>query len=262
MPNIPLHINLDVLRGRLSTQLDGNLTSLETVIESINNGAYAANGFSTIGILKMTLSSPSPDVFKKQEINKCFKSSLSALQDFMDGLIAMKRMSASPIIMTKPVSSDEEIQAFIKETEERFIQEVSQDRKLKVPDKLEELNITELTIRAIVDGYFLIRNSLEHHKGLADRDITLIYREMTLVSGETEIDKLPFHTKENAGINLITRDISRIIPKNAQIEISELEMKNVINTIKVFVSIYSAQKVSDMINQPNPPTTPDTTPSA
>ena len=242
-----LHINLDFYHGRLVAELDSNLVALRTTLRSIEDGSYASAPLSNSGVLKMTLSMPDPAVLRKQEIEKCFKAVVGSLQDFMDRLIGILNMSRGKIIIDRSISTDAEFKQFFADIETRFIQEVARDKSLKVPHKLDILKVHDPVIRTMVDGYFAARNSIEHHKGLADRDIDLNYRIFTLLAGDKEITALPFQVTENTPIMLGARDGGRKILAHTQIEISEDEMENVTQTIRNFIALGMAQDVSAMM---------------
>ena len=241
-------INLKFFHYRISSDLDSHLVALQSTLRSIKDGTYSSSQMNNIGIMKMAMLIPDPETLKKKEINKCFKACVGSLQDFMDSLIGAINMCKSDIRSSKALSGKEEIEKFLQETQDKFIQDVARNKSLKVKDKLDLLQVTEPTIRKMVDGYFSTRNSIEHHKSFADRDVELVYREFKLLAGDMEIKTLPSQGSKNTGISMGAKDTIRVISKDSLIEISETEIENVIQSIKIFIATYMTQKAQEIIN--------------
>lgn len=245
---INLTINLQFFHNRIILDLDSHLVALQSVIRSIEDGSYSSSEMRNIGLMKMPIRIPDPKTLKQKEIDKCFKACVGSLQDFMDSLIGVINMCKSDIRPKKVLTGKQEVEKFLQETQDKFIQDIARDKNLKVRNKLDMLKIEDPIIRKMTDGYFGLRNSIEHHKNIADRDIELIYREFKLLAGDIEIKTLPFQAPENTGISIRTGDITRVISKNSLIEISETEIDNVIQSIKIVIATYIIQRAQEIVS--------------
>ena len=248
--NIPIHINLEVDRQKLLSELDSHFIVLKTILNSVDDGTYNLVKSSNSGIIKMVSTGLDPKKLKENEIAKCFKSCIGSLQDFMDKLIAIIRLKGARIMATRSVSNDVELQEFLNEKMASFLQDVAKDKKLKAPDKLNILQVNDPSIRAMVDGYFSLRNSIEHHKSIAGKDINFTYRRLAISADNLEITALPFQVSEGQNLKLEAKDETRFIPANSEIILTENEVEQTIECIKLFISIYMTNLVSAILVPP------------
>ena len=193
---INLTINLQFFHNKLVSYLDSHLIALQSTIRSIQDDSFNSSKMKNIGVMQMSMLIPTPEILKQQEINKCFKACVSSLQDFMDNLIGIINMCKSDIRPDKVLTGREEVEKFLQKTQDKFIQDIARDKNLKVRNKLDMLKVDNPTIRKMLDGYFSIRNSIEHHKNITDRDVELIYREFKFLAGDIEIKTLPFRAPQ------------------------------------------------------------------
>jgi len=244
-----LKVDFNGYINSLNSEIDSHFVSLKTTLKSIENISYLDHQTTGNTMVRMIISKPNPELFKKQEINKSFKEIICSLQDFMDKLIAVSKISKEQIIIKKSITDDEELRQFLFEVENSFIQKISKDKSLTSPKKLELFKLGDIELNKIIKNYFEIRNSLEHHKGIADREMILTCRKVIICVQDKEVELIPFDVEGGESITMKSKDVSRNIPINSQIEITETEIEETLTTIKVFIATALVAGISSSINK-------------
>jgi hypothetical protein len=178
--NIDLNIYADQLRGEISS----DLKTLQIIDDAVAHENYSTIGYQLRqGSLSSNVSVPPIEYLKLREISKCFKSIIGSLQDYMDKLIAVTRLSTERIVPTASANV-EDIMALLQEKFATHLINVSADRSLNIPRKLDLLlgAPEKLDIKEAVQSYFDIRNGLEHHKGIAKTARLMKYRRIGFAS--------------------------------------------------------------------------------
>lgn len=179
-----IDIDLSIYESRLRVQVGSDLTSLQIIYDAISQTDYNKRKY----ILKQgfTISEvgvPPFDFLLQREINKCFKSIMGSFQDYMDNLIAILRLKSEKITVP-PKATFEEVSKLLQNKFDEHLLNVSTDRSLNIPNKLNLLldKPEHQIYKVSIQSYFDVRNGLEHHKGIAKTDRVIRYRRMELSS--------------------------------------------------------------------------------
>ena len=179
-----INIDLSLYESRLRGDIASDLTTLQIAHDAISDPEYKNRKY----ILKQgftisEISVPPIDFLLQREINKCFKSIIGSLQDYLDNLIAILRLKIENITV-KSNTTKEEISELLQSKFNKHLLDVSTDRSLNIPRKLKIiLDQSEHQIyRDSVQSYFDIRNGLEHHKGIAKTQRVIRYKRLGLAS--------------------------------------------------------------------------------
>jgi len=183
-PSQKIDINLSIYESQLRREIASDLTTLQITFDAIskpdfNNKHYILRqGFTISQISVLPL-----DNLKRREINKCYKSIIGSLQDYLDNLISILRLKSENITVTFPMTQ-EEINNLLKSKFEKHLLEVSTDRSLNIPRKLNILlyKPEHQIYKESIQSYFDLRNGLEHHKGIAKEDRVIRYMRLGLAS--------------------------------------------------------------------------------
>jgi|GEM_PF-6131393 hypothetical protein len=128
---------LGIYESQLRAEIASDLRVLEIAHAAISSPDYDNKKY----ILKQKftiseISVPPIEFLKRREINKCFKSIIGSFQDYMDKLISILRLKSEKITLTPPITQNQ-INIFLSEEFEKHLLEVSTDRSLNVPKKLD-----------------------------------------------------------------------------------------------------------------------------
>lgn len=183
-PTNTISIDLGIYESQLRGEIASDLTSLQIAYEAISRPDYINKKF--VLTQKFTISEisvPPIEFLKRREINKCFKSIVGSLQDYMDKLISVLRLKSEGIKLTTPITSDE-LNRFLTRQFEKHLLDASTDRSLNIPKKLDLIldKLEHQIYKDSVQSYFNLRNGLEHHKGMAKTDRVIYYRRLGLAS--------------------------------------------------------------------------------
>lgn len=239
METLPISIKIDlsIYEAQLRGEIASDLTSLQLAYEGISSPEYSSRKFVLKqGITISEISVPPMDFQKRREINKCFKSIISSLQDYMDKLIALLKLKSENITIESLQSTDQ-IDKFIRDKFDSLLLQVSTDRSLNVPKKLDTLlyKIEHQVYKDAIQSYFHLRNGIEHHKGIAKVDRVIHYIRLGLAStAGYEIEKSG-PLGENEGLVLRTFNEEITYDKGGHLIITKDQLDSIILTLLIFV---------------------------
>ena len=237
IPSNKIDIDLNIYESILRGGIASDLTALQITYDAIshpdyNNRQYVLKqGFTT-----SVISVPPIDFLQQREINKCFKSIIGSLQDYMDNLIAILRLKSEKIIPTPNITMDE-IRKLLQQKFEGHLLDVSTNRSLNVPKKLEILldNPEHQVCKDSVKSYFEIRNGLEHHKGIAKTNRVIRYKRFGLAStaGYEVIELGPLGVGE--GLVLKTFDEEIAYDKGGVLLITRSQLDGIVLNLLILI---------------------------
>lgn len=244
---IPLNLNLNNYRLQLGLELNSHVIALKVILKSIDDDSYQQFSEMNIGLGgKMPLSIFDKEIFRQQEINKAYISIIRSFQNFIDKIIAAEKFVSSRHSAEKDVSSFKELEEYVQLMEDRSIQEVSTDKTLSFPKKLDCLQIDN-PIREILLGYSILRNNLEHHKDIASKDTILKLLISTLYINEIEVTNIPFEVKEGDILEHRSKVIERAISIGTKVKMLESEINEIVYTIQNEVAFNIVQEATQRI---------------
>ena len=178
-PSLKIDINLAVYEARLRSEIASDLSALELILNSFDSPGRNKKFIIKQNITLAEISIPPDEFIKRREINKCFKSILGSVQDYIDNLIGLLRLKDEKINIPKGTSHSELLK-LVNDLLNKKILEASTDRSLNVPKKLPMvLDKSDHEIyKESLQSYFDVRNGLEHHKGIAKSTRVLKYRRI------------------------------------------------------------------------------------
>jgi hypothetical protein len=230
MVKISLHFDVNNYGDKLAQELDSHVISLKCILKSIDDDFYLTFSEVKIGIGGMKLTNIEKAEFRNQELKKAFISIIRSFQNFVDKLIAITEFVSKTHVAETSVRNESELNEYLQMMEEKAIHEVSTDRKLNFPKKLEYLTVQD-PLKEILLGYSLLRNNLEHHKDIASKDAIFKLLVSTMFVNGKEITELPFNVKKGDLVGYAAKVIERTIVKGTKIEILETEIHETVFTL-------------------------------
>jgi hypothetical protein len=245
-----ISINISVYANQLRGEIGSDLTTLQIVLGTIANGTYLSNSYSLRqGMLISQIPQPPQDFLEKREINKCFKSIIASLQDYMDKLIALIRLTNEPIV--PPLgASQKDIDNLLQEKFKSIVMKVSTEVSLNIPKKLDLVLETTANneIKTALKSYFDLRNGLEHHKGIAKRNHLVKYKRIGLASttGKEAFSGIPLGPGE--GLVIKTFDETITFDEGGSLTISREQLDGITLGIITFAIPALETEVINKIN--------------
>ncbi|HEX7412557.1 MAG TPA: hypothetical protein VF411_00835, partial [Bacteroidia bacterium] len=195
---------------------------------------------------KMPIKQLNKERFRQQELNKSYISIIRSFQNFIDKLIAIIDLTTKRILVDRNLNSEQDLNDYLQQMEDKSIQSVSKDRKLNFPKKLDYFEIEEIT-KEILTGYSGLRNNLEHHKDIASKDTIFKSFVLTLYVNDIEVTSLPYNALK--GDSLVMKNIvtERLIKQGTTVQISETEIYNIAYTLGKVICLNIIQKTNDKL---------------
>ncbi len=135
---ITFNIGLSNFSNELRRKIGSDLYCLEILIEALNKNEFTSRVYlarQDFSVFEFNL--PSSSQMVQFEINKCFKSILTSLQDYIDKIITVEKFKDVESKLEYPVllTNNGMLNAFNSAFEAELLS-VSSDRKLNIPEKL------------------------------------------------------------------------------------------------------------------------------
>jgi hypothetical protein len=121
---------------------------------------------------------------------------------------------------------------------------VGKDGHLSAHEKAKMLASLSPFLQDAVDGYFDIRAALEHHKGVAQTDLSLCTRRFEMLVDSEPIPEIPFEVDAGQMISVRSREETRIIPKGEPVILSEAELEDIARPITLWIAPELAKGVA------------------
>lgn len=230
-------IDLAIYESQLRGEIASDLTTLQVASEAICNPEYKTMKYVLKqGLTISEISVPPAEFLKRREINKCFKSIVGSLQDYMDKLISILRLKSEKINLTEPMSQ-REINIFLSEKFERHLMDVSTDISLNVPKKLDILldKPEQQVHKDSIQSYFNLRNGLEHHKGIAKTDRVVHYKRLGLASTAGYEVEGPGMLGAGEGLVLKTFDEKIAYDKGGSMLLTKEQLDSIVLNLLIFI---------------------------
>lgn len=172
-----IQINIQTFLDQFLKDTQSHLSILRNIIHSINDSSYKEKGADSKhgNFLRVRIPIISDDMAAIQEkaCNNCFANIIRSFLDYLDKLIAILELPAT-LQIKKNLSGEKEILDYINHQIEDGILNVAINKKLKNPHKISKL-LTDEQLKKVILAYFQIRNDIEHHKSIAEKNVTLEY---------------------------------------------------------------------------------------
>ena len=228
-------ISADLYLKKLWEDIDGYLATLRSTLRSLEDETFwiksRQQSPNVVSHLQLRDLRKAEDI-KKAALRQCFSDMVSSLVDFIDSLIAISNIVSQPVYLTRNLYSLQEVEDYILEKLGQDIQDIAQNTKLTKPKKLKRFQGISAFSAQAVNGYFAIRNSIEHHKSLMSRNATFLTRAFKgIVDGE-EITNLPYAFQAGQVIEVKAVNDRRVIQKGDEITFAEQELDNLALSIK------------------------------
>ena len=248
-----IDIDLSIYESRLRGQIGSDLTALQITYDAIsqpdyNNRKYILKQGFTIAEIGV----PPVEFLQQREINKCFKSVIGSLQDYLDNLIAILRLKSEKFSLPANTTV-EEVNKHLQDKFEYHLLNVSTDRSLNVPQKLKFLldKPEHQIYKNSVQSYFDVRNGLEHHKGIAKTDRVIHYKRMGLASTAGYEVMKPGAVGEGEGLVVKTFDEEITFDKGGLLLITRQQLDSIVLSLLMFAIPIIQTTVGEKFNLQN-----------
>jgi len=247
MPNLEFKINPDVYLAQMHQQTTASLGELRNTLRALDDGSFAQRA-----------SLPRPQSVVSFQINQqhdvdeeaihqacasCFLGLVRALITFIDRIVAVQRLLGQTIQIPGTITSLDELQTFLDNQLEETYTNVARDTRLTNPAKLNSLGIASDFVKNAALSYFSLRRALEHHNGISDKDIHLLYSKLTILAGKKEITQLPYFAEEGAQISMKLDDSGRTFPMGDRVQLTEHDIEQIFFTIQSVIGPQIRQTV-------------------
>ncbi|NOU16900.1 MAG: hypothetical protein HOO91_05010 [Bacteroidales bacterium] len=246
-----INIDLNKFADQLYGEISSDLKTLQIINDAVKLENYSTTCYTlTQGSLTSTVSVPPIEFLKQRELNKCFKSIISSLQDYMDKLIAIHRLGGEDIIPPSG-SKIEDVGILLQSKFAELLLKVSSDLTLNIPKKLEILLVNHKNeeIKVSVQSYFDVRNGLEHHKGIAMKDRLITYKRIAVAS-TVGYEVIPPVTL-GVGEGLILKTFSETVAydKGGNLIITRYQLNGIILNLLMFVIPTMLEEAVSKLNE-------------
>lgn len=103
--------------------------------------------------------------------------------------------------------------------------------------------MTSDSVRDAALSYFSLCRALEHHNGIPDNDIRLLYSKLTFMAGTEEITRVPYVAPEATQITMKLEDSGRTFPAGGKIRLAEHDIEQIFFTIQSVIGPQIRQTV-------------------
>lgn len=228
-------IDLNRFAGYVRYDTSADITALRIILDSIERGEYdRLSGYPlSQGMMKTDIPVPKSDFVKQREIHKCFKAIMSSVQNYMDTLLAAHELTKKTI---KPPSNCTVSQAeeLLQNRFSELLMKVSTDRSLSVPRKLSTLIPDHEVHRSSLQSLFDIRNGLEHHKAIANKEKSLKYLRVGLCDSMGTELSFPFSLTAGEGLAIKAFEESIEYNQGGYLFLTREQLENIILNISTF----------------------------
>jgi hypothetical protein len=236
MQNLEFKINPDVYLAQMHQQTAASLAEVRNTLRALDDGSFAQRAATPRpeGIVSFRLDNT--QAIDQDAVHRacasCFLGLVRALITFIDRMVAVKRRVGQSVQIPSTVSNLADLQTFLAHQLEETYTNVARDTKLSNPAKLGSLGIASDFVSNAALSYFSLRRCLEHHNGIPDRDIKLLYSKLTFFGGREEITKLPFVAKEGANVTMKLDDSERVFHAGDKVQLAEHDIEQIFFTIQ------------------------------
>jgi hypothetical protein len=254
-----ININLANFESKLRKEIGSDLNALQITYDAISKGNKHENTIFTLsqGITVATILLPPVDFLLQREINKCFKSIMGSVQDYLDNLIAILRLKENINSLKLPSKiTKDDIDKILREKFEECLLSVSTNQSLKTPHKLEQLldNPEHQIHKESLQSCFDVRNGLEHHKGIAKTPRKIRYKRIGLASTKGNEVIEPGQIGENEGLILKTFDEEIFYDKGGILLITKPQLDSIALNLLITIIPKIQFSVGEKFNFKNPQT--------
>jgi hypothetical protein len=259
IPVPTLHVTLNLQRplGLLQLGVDKNMVALRSSLRSLEDGSLKAKG----GLPRPgTLLQFSLDPPIKQEdeaarlCNRAFVSIVAELVACIDRFIALDLTIARRDPLPTGLASEEDVRKYIDTMLEEDFGIIAGDKRRSSPAKLETFVGIDAFAREAALSFFDVRPSVEHHDSRANKDLTLRYWRLKLMSGDLELTAPGQPGKLGEGISLGADHVAKAFPSGSQIRLEEADLECIAMTATLIVGPELLRVVTERLAPPASPT--------
>lgn len=244
-------VKLKVFSDELRAKINSDITALELILRKEKQPSIFDTKMEVkLGQIQFSFNTPPFDYIEKREIEKCFKSIVASVQDYMDQLLAIKlTIKNYPYGVIRPRA----VNNYLSNQYQTNLLKVSTDSRLNTTKKISELvDKTQEEHKLMSDSLqslFYIRNGLEHHKGIAKVDRQLKFRRIAFVSTSGKELQFPGTPGENEGLHLSLIDENIPYDKGQNIIITKDLLYLIVQSLILYtISILGKMLSKDLEN--------------
>lgn len=157
--------------------------------------------------------------------NRCFQDLMREFGRYVDWLMAVKNAARAPREMPSDAKSGITFTWNWLRAERSAI---ARRRGLPLARKLDAVGPVTDDVKRAIGELAAVRNCLEHHDGIALRELRLPYIECELaIGGGAKVEQLPFDMEEGQELQLSMHERVRVLPAEQSVWISEAEVEGV-----------------------------------
>lgn len=213
--------------------INEELLALRSALPSIEKGiSQDLGGFSEHSPTNIAiLHELNPEEATQNEIKKTYCAIVRAFNDYIDELLAIRKFMAMPQKPARTIQNNADLDKYVRGEITKKAQQIGRNGHLSSPKKLTMLGSLNKFLDEATTGYFDLRSAIEHHKGIAQKDIKIrYYGQEYLVSGKPMKLNKPTILKDTM-IDLKISEVSRDIKKGSVIRLTEIELEGIVLTI-------------------------------
>jgi hypothetical protein len=234
-----LTLNLNGWVGAFHQELDALLSDMMQLCEAARQNRYGATAADDGAGIHMriqnaeALGAGAP----QRAARNAFIGAMSKFSGFLDRLIASGNVMRGDVPVTRVLSGDAEIFAYVMEVIDEAVAAVARDHRLTFPKKLDSFVGLDTSVREIAINYNKLRNALEHHHDMPREEIRVkVRRIVPTVDGE-EMRSLPFVVQKGGRLGCKIEEEEKVYPANTRVVLGPQDGRDLIFTIRFILAL-------------------------
>jgi len=231
------------------------MADLQQALRALEQDAFAERAAESDPQVFMKVVYSNIDVLNaadQRQLQKCCKALVSEFVNFLDSVAAHAAIKKEGIPISRNLRGEGEIRKYVDDYILEKTHAIARDQSIKLPDKIEASGLSPLSA-AVAKGYGKLRNCLEHHHAVAQRELSVTLTSLQLVTSDGVVVDRPMTLKQ--GNSLLARLDTEVktISKGAQVILSEADVRKMAFTLEnlareILASDLSAEANADTIS--------------
>ena len=227
-------INREVLMARFQRAIAGHMADLQQALRAMEQDTFAERAAESDPQVFMKVVYSNIDVLDaadQRQLQKCCKALVSAFVNFLDSVAAHAAIKKEGIPVSRNLRGDGEIRKYVDDYILEKTHAIARDQSIKLPDKIDASGLSPLSA-AVAKGYGSLRNCLEHHHAVAQRELSVTLTSLQLVTSDGLVVDRPMTLKEGNSILARMNTEEKTISKGTQVTLSEADIRKVAFTLE------------------------------
>jgi hypothetical protein len=236
MREINAEVNPQVYLGQMIRELGGHIGDFRNSLRTIEDNSFAERakqqGPNTVVHIQASDALLMRDAATQRAIDNCFLAMVRSLLTFVDRVLGLKN-ATEKIITDLPVGTPvQDLKPFVEDFLNRCYREIAENHSLSTSKKVSMLQGLPQWIQDSLLSIFAVRRALEHHGGIATKEIRLLIRKTVITIGENELTDLPMYVEKGTELRVEIKEAERFFEASKKIVLDEADIENLFLTLQ------------------------------